>query len=252
MKNATKKKLIYIRYVLPPIIMLLIPLLMLIPSYEYVVDGDYRGGVSAWSLIGDSFSSSRQILFGSGEHTLADTSFAQTMLILVLAFVLLYLIAFAASVYCSVVSMKYFFGRDEEKAERSRTLFVTFFPNRICITIAELLVLPLMLLPYFMPSLFESAYYLEDMDVTLLFAGPDALMIGGVLLLGIIALSVICAPMERQFGADVFKKRESFAAEDEEMQTEEIEAAPASKVDDEAREEINRRIRELLKKNDDD
>lgn len=250
MRTATKKKLIYLRYILSPAIMLVIPLLMLIPSYSYVVGGDLKQSISAWSLIGESFSSSRQILFVAGEHSAADISAARTMLILLIVFFVLYLLAFAAAVYCAAVAMKYFFASDEQKAERMRTLFVTFFPNRICVTVVELLILPLMMLPYFMPYFFESTY---RMNVTLVFSAPDALMLSGIFLIGMIALSVVCAPMEREFDADIFKKSKDIFDDNEQTEQYEEDESDQKKDEDEiAREERNRRIRELLGQKKDD
>ena len=86
MRKSTKRTLIYIRYILPPVIMLIIPLFMLIPSYQYVVAGDLKETISAWTLLGDNFSSSRQALFGSGEFGAGDIFFAKTFLALEIIF----------------------------------------------------------------------------------------------------------------------------------------------------------------------
>ncbi len=248
MRSATKRKLIYIRYLFPPAIMLIIPLLMLIPSYTYVVGGDPKESISAWSFLGDSFSTSRQILFGTGEYSAADSSFALIMFILVIVSLILYLVAFAVALYSAIVSMRYFLGENEEKAERSRTLFITFFPNRVVLTAVELLILPLMILPYLMPYLFYREYRI---NVTLVFSAPDALMLIGVFLLGIILLSAICARMERAFDVDLFKKRESFS-DDGEEDKDDNENLHSADVNERGKEELNRRIRELLQNKKDD
>ena len=138
----------------------------------------------------------------------------------------------------------------EQKAEKMRTLFVTFFPNRICITAVELLILPMMMLPYFMPYFFESTY---RMNVTLVFSAPDALMLSGVFLIGMIVLSIICAPMEREFDADIFKKaKDPFDADEQPEQYEEDENNWKKDEDELAKEERSRRIRELLGQKKDD
>ena len=242
MRKENKIKLIYIRYVSPVVAMLLIPLFMLIPSYVYVAGGDRKQSISAWSLLSGSFSDSRVILFDGEKHAAADTAFSTTAFVLSIVLPILYLLALAAAIYCAVVAMRYFLSSNESATEKSRTLFITVFPNRICISIAELLALPLLLLPYLMPYLFKSSY---GMNVSMVLAAPDALILGGTLLLAVIVLSIICAPMERDFDADLFKKKvATFDAEEE--YEDEGDTSVSTDESELAKEERNRRIRELL------
>ena len=147
MKKITKQKLIYIRYILPPILMLLILLVMLIPSYRYVAEGNVNETISFFSLLKNSYNQSRDILFGEGEQTAANMSFSKALLSIVIIFPILYLVAMASAIYNMFVAMRYFIGDDEEKNEITRTVFITFFPNRIFLCIVESLILPFLFLP---------------------------------------------------------------------------------------------------------
>ena len=135
---------------------------------------------------------------------------------------------------------------DEEKAERSRTLFITFFPNRICLCIAEALVLPTLLIPYAMTPIYKGIF---NMKVTLILTAPDGLIFGAVALITIFVLSAVCAPMEREFDADIFNKSYVSSVKDEREAEEESDYKPlfgSSFDNDKEKEERNERIRQLL------
>lgn len=248
MKKRTKQKLIYLRYILPPVLMLLILAAMLIPSYRYVSDGDINDTISAFSLIGNSYGQAREVLFGTDEQTNANLLFSRVLLIYILVATVLYAVALAAAIYSAVVAVRYFGSDDEEGAERSRTLFITFFPNRIILSIAEALCLGLAAFPYIMRPLYGGIY---GMNVALILMAPDGLIIGGVLIIAIFILSAVCAPMERAFGADVFKKNRTAIAEKNENEEDYTPVFDIKdNVDSAEQDEKNRRIRELLGKKD--
>lgn len=246
MKKNTKQKFIYIRYILPPILMLLVLVAMLIPSYRYVAAGEINETISGFSLLNNSYDQAREVLFGDGEKTNANLLFAKVLLAVVIICPILYLVAFAAAVYCAVIAMRYFMSDDEEKAERSRTLFITFFPNRICLCIAEALMLPTLLIPYAMSPIYKGIF---NMNVSVILTAPDGLIFGAVALLAIFVLSAVCAPMERAFEADIFKKHGRDEDEPRYEQEDESDYEPvfgASSESDSEREERNERIRQLL------
>ena len=248
MKNITKKKLIYVRYILPPVLIAFTLVMMLIPAYLFVIDGSINdGNVSALTLMKNSYNESRKVLFAATEQQSAATLvFARTLLTFTIVFPLLFALGFAVSVYSSVVAIRYFTSDDEDSAERSRTLFVTFFPNRICLFAAELIVFPLYVFPYIMSPLYGRLY---DMNVVLLLRAPDALIFGAVAFAAIIVLSVICAPMEREFGADIFRKRKGFEDKADEESEDELYRETEDEDTVGAANERNARIRELLLKN---
>ncbi len=246
MKKSTKQKLIYIRYILPPVLILLVFLAMLIPSYRYVAGGEINETISGISLLNNSYEQAREVLFGAGDKTNANLLFAKVMLGVVIICPVLYLVAFGTALYCTVIAMRYFMSDDEEKAEKSRTLFITFFPNRICLCIAEALILPTLLIPYAMSPIYKGIF---SMNVTLILAAPDGLIFGAAVLLAIFVLSAVCAPMEREFDADIFKRNYENPAKEELEAEGESDYKPMFSTSSESereKEERNERIRQLL------
>ena len=247
MKNQSKKKLIYVRYILPPVLMLVMLITMLIPAYRYISGGEITDVMSAFSRISYSFDQAREVLFGGGESSGANIAFSKMFFITTVVSVLLFIIAFAVSVYSVVVAIVYFTSDDEKKAEDMRTFFVTLIPNRIILCSLQTLVLPLLLVPYAIVPLCKYAF---DTRVAIALFAPDSLIIGAIFLVAIFALTVICAPMERDFDADIFKKNRLRI--DVEKETEEDDYSAIFTVDgrnDHEIKEKNERIRELLGKN---
>ncbi|MBQ2384961.1 MAG: hypothetical protein II292_02010, partial [Clostridia bacterium] len=143
---------------------------------------------------------------------------------------------------------------DEESAEKSRTLFITAIPNRIALTVAEALVLPICLFPYLLPAIYAHTL---GMNVRVDLAAPDCLIFAAVSLVAIAILSALCAPMERRFDADVFKRRKAFDRDESEEQSEvEDYTSLFDTRGDETEEEKNQReaeaehIRRILRKDD--
>ena len=247
MKKQARQRLIYIRYILPPILMALILLVMLIPSYRYVINGEVEQPTSAMSLISNSYEETRAVLFGTGEQSNAKLVFSRILLISVILSVILFVIAVAAAVYCAAVAMIYFISDDEERAERVRTLFITLIPNRIFACAVQALCLAPILMPYMLPWLYK---YAHGTRVVLTLTAPDGLIFGGLSVLTMIVLSILCAPMEREFGADIFKKsRISVSVKAENDGEEYTPVFSVDNVDDIETREKNERIRELLGKN---
>ncbi len=210
MKKQTKQRLIYTRYILPPILIFLMVLIAFIPSYRYVESGSARGAISLAALISNAWEQGRVILFATPGATVAQMAYGRTLVALIIVAVALYIIALAVAVWSCAVALKLFISDDEEGAERSRTLFITFFPNRIVLTVIEALALALALFPYLVPLVYSHTL---GLNVSLALNAPDGLIFGLVFIAAIAALSAITAPYERRFDADVFKKRAIFAAE---------------------------------------
>ena len=245
MKKQTKKKLIYIRYILPPILIVLTLLVMLIPSYRYVINGEVEQPTSALALMSSSYEQTRSVLFGTAEQSNANLVFSRILLTLIILSSVLFALSLAVSVYCAAVALIYFTADDEERAERIRTLFITLIPNRVIACIGQALCLGFVLIPYICPWLYKYAY---GSRVVLTLTAPDGLMFCGLAIIAIIALSMICAPMEREFGADIFKKNKLSVTAKPAQESEEY--TPVFSTDGgEADRERNERIRELLGKN---
>ena len=244
MTKQTKQKLIYLRYILPPVLLLLVLLFALIPSYRYVAEGVAREPISLAKLISNSWDESRETLFVKSANDVKpqELVFARTMLGLILGFGALYLGALAVAVWSTYVALKLFISDDEDGAERARTLFITFFPNRIVLTAVEAISIPLVAIPYLMPEIYA---YTLGTRVAFTLAAPDGFIFALISIAAISALSLICAPYERRFDADVFKKREAFGlAKDEliEEQTEELSDEERALRDEQAE-----RIRRMLR-----
>ena len=249
MNKQTKQKLIYARYILPPVLILLILLLTFIPSYRYVAGGDAREPISLSTLISNSWEESRETLFVKSQNDVKpqELVFSKTMLGIILGSGALYLIALAVAAWSAFVALKLFMSDDEDSAERSRTLFITFIPNRIVLTALEALALPMLAIPYIMPLVY--AYTLGTrVDFTL--AAPDGFIVLSVALVALCVLSALTAPYERRFDADVFKKREPFGLARAEEAEEEEEEEELSDEELAFKEEQAERIRRLLGKRD--
>jgi hypothetical protein len=252
MNKQTKQKMIYARYILPPVLLLLILIFALIPSYRYVAEGVTREPISLWRLISNSWEESRETLFvkSANEVKPQELVFSKTMMWLIIGFTVLYIGAFAVACWSAFVALKLFISDDEDGAERARTLFITFFPNRIVLCAVEALTIPMVAMPYLMPMIYS---YTLGTRVGFTLAAPDGFIFALIVLVAISVFSAITAPYERRFDADVFKKHAIFGA----AQVNELEDLPNdgeqdSGLDSELREYQAERIRKLLRKKDTD
>ena len=251
MKKETKQKLIYLRYILPPVLILLVLFLGLVPSYRYVVGAEAHEKVSLWSLVGDSWTLGRETLFAKNDATTGEQAFSKITLGWIIGSALLCAAALASAAWSCFVALKLFISDDEDGAEKSRTLFVTVFPNRIVLTVAECLTLPLFFFPYILPTIYA---HTMGMSVRVALVGPDGIIFSVIFLIAIAVLSAFTAPMERQFDADVFKRRKAFEREsaDEQSESEDYTSLFSSNGDEteeekELREAEAERIRRILR-----
>lgn len=230
MKKLTKQRLIYLRYILPPVLLALILLVGFIPSYRYVSEGEAHAAVSLWGLIGDGWEVGRETIFAKSNATYGELAFSKVNLALIIVFTLLAFLALAAAAWSCYVALKLFISDDEESAEKSRTLFITFLPNRIVTTVAECLILAFCIYPYILPALYSHTL---AMSVRIALVAPDPLILAGLSLVAIALLSAFTAPMERSFDADVFKRRKAFEGReaDEEMSEESADSTYESLFD---------------------
>ena len=232
MRKSSRIKLIYARYILPPIMLLIIPLTMLIPSYRYVVGGTLNEATSPFALISNSFDAARHVVFATAEQDAADMLFSRTVMTLIIVFWLLFLLAFAVSVYSAVVGFRCVLSDDAKETEKSRTFFITLIPNRILLCITEALCIPLTLFPYLLPYLYD-VIWSEHVGMALM--APDALIFALVSVATTVVLCIVSAKSEKLFDVDVFKKPKAveLVVEDEDDEYE-------TRIDDEQRERIRR------------
>ena len=202
MKENTKKYLIYIRYLLPIFTDLVIFAMLFVPSYRFIFSGKAGELMSGAKLISNSWDQVRNILFGTAEQTDAAMIFSKILFALIIILAIVFLLSLAVSIWSATVAFRCFLS-DGEDAENSRRVFKVFIPNRIVLCIITSLGLAITLLPYLMKPLYAFTY---SQQVTAVLEAPDALIAGGVLVLATIVLSIICAPSEKAFDADIFKK----------------------------------------------
>ena len=238
MKKDNKKVLtilIYLRYILPIVALLVTFAMLFVPSYRFIFDGDAGTDISVMKLLSISWEETRTVLFGTGDTSDAAVSFSRTLFAVIIVTVVLFLISLAVSVWTAIVAFKCFLSDDEDSAENWRLSLCVFLPNRIVFCILSSLGLLIAMLPHFMPPLYLWTY---SKVVRIALVAPSALIIGGVIVFSTIILSIICAPIEKRFDADIFKKNVSDTDIEEETfestQDEEID------VDEEQREQIRR------------
>ena len=214
--------------------LLMIPLTMLIPSYRYVTGGALNEATSPFTLMSNSFDAARHVVFATAEQDAADMLFSRTVMTLIIVFWILFLLAFAVSVYSAAVGFRCILSDDRQGTEKSRTFFITLIPNRILLCITEALCIPLTLFPYILPYLYD-VIWSEHVGMALM--APDALIFALISVTAIALLCILSAKSERALDVDVFKrykekesKVDDYAAEDEYV----------SSIDDEQKERIRR------------
>lgn len=237
MNNNTKKYLIYLRYSLPIAVELIIFAMLFVPSYRFVFSGTVGEKMSASSLISNSWEQARQVLFGTAENTDAAMIFSRILFALIIALALLMIFSLCISVWSAYVAFKCFLSDDEEDSERSRRTLNIFVPNRIALCIFYALGLLIAIFPYLMKPIYAFTY---SQKVSLVLEAPDALIVGGILLLAIFLLSIICAPIERDFGADIFEKADNGNEPDADEPYTEADDNGVEDIDSEAMERIRR------------
>ena len=218
MRGNAKKILIYTRYALPAFSHLVMLVMFFVPSYRFIVGGQPGDCMSLGDFIGMYWEKSRDVLFGSGgEYTVSDETFSKIMLAGIIVFAILFIISFAISIWTAIVAFRVFFGEDEETAEKWRSFFVVFVPNRIVAFILSGLGITISLLPYFITPL-STLTGAGTVDMVL--EAPDTLTIGLVLLIISFIVTVCSCYVEKYIGVDVFKKLETSEEEKEDDEEE--------------------------------
>ncbi len=252
MKRNTQVRLVYTRYILPPVLMLLMLATMFLPSYRYIMNGELEDAVSPMTLLVNSYNNTRLALFGTEKVSAESVLFSRNVLTVLIALVLISLIGVASAVYSCYAAMKYFRCTDKDAAERSRVAFITLCPNRTILCILNTLSVAAAVFPYITPYFYDQAY---GARVVLTLTMPDTLIFACISTVAIIALSIVGACFEKRLGVDLFKKRKAFdKAKDEEQSPTYAADDPPENKDvriTAAEREKNERIRRLLSKNKD-
>ena len=249
--TENKRKWIYVRYLYPVVSMLVITALLFIPCYSFVTDGGANDPVSVLTLTKNSWDWGTQCLWGIGiEQSLGNIYFSQTVLIMVIAFYLAFIIALGASIYLCASAFMCF--RRTPFAEKNRIILITFFFNRTVVSILQTLAFPIFIFPKLLPFVYLSTLN-TYVEMRLEFIDP--LLISAFLYAAGVVISVITAPWEKKLDMDIFKKPSAKVVEEEKNGEDLSESKPESALEimnRKAREEQAEKILELLNKNEKD
>ncbi len=244
-KQARERAVSLVCYLCPVVWAALTPLTLLIPSLQYNNNQTGTGEpLSALGLMSNAWQYGRECLFGSDvEQTAGNLQFSKTVMLLLVALWLLYLVGAAAALWGLYAYLK-FQGSDTD-AHSGRLWFVTLIPNRGVLCLLCGLMLPLTLFHWLMVPLYRTLY----VSVSLRILGFDPLWVSGLLLVTCAILWAVTAPKERAGRYDIFRKPQEPTPElpEEESEPEPEEETPA--YESEARRRRAAEIARLLREN---
>ena len=205
-KNKTNKKqlLIYIRYLLPIVIVFLTLISLFIPCFLYTtvegVDDDVYSLAGVISEYWDPVCN--YAFFTVGDLDAATLKFSQTFIISFIVCLALFALSVASTIYVAVNAFRYF--KNSEDKSNSRILFLTLVPNRIAAFLWQLFCIPLLLFPRYLIYMFLTIFG-ETATPTLVF--PEPLIIWGCLYVISVAFSIATASMETAQAMNPFAQR---------------------------------------------
>ena len=204
--NKTNKKhlLIYVRYLLPIIFILLTFISLFIPCFLYTtVDGVDDDVYSLMGVLNEYWDPvCNYAFFSVGDLNTATLKFSQTFIISLIVFSALFAVAVASTIYIAINAFRYFKNREDRS--NSRMLFLTLVPNRIVAFLWQLPCIPLLLFPRYIIYMFKTILG-ESATLTLKF--PEPLIIWGILYIISIMFSIITSSMESAQGMNPFAKK---------------------------------------------
>ncbi len=205
MNKNTNKGFIYFRYIFPIVMALLSVILMFIPCYSYITaDTGVNDAISLWELMGNSWQTVREYLFGSGTKYDVTIDFARILMALLIVFVVLFVLGVAFSAYCAITAFRYF--ANDCKESKERILFITLVPNRIVLCIYTALTLPIFFMPMLMPLLYKNyLYYQVQLSVTPF----DMVYIALALYIACVIIVAISTQKESMSQMNIFAKRQA-------------------------------------------
>lgn len=201
-KDTGRRVLIHIRYLLPPLLCLMLVALMLIPNLRYSTASGTQGDVSLLELLDNSWEQVRQNLFGGGDITSLEESFSWTLMALLPSLVILFAIGALSTVAVAIGALLYVNSHEFRRTE-GRVWFVTLLPNRVIVLILQGLTLPLLFYSRMLIPIYRSVL---KIDVLLNVSFPEVWVFGLVFLALSVALSVWSEVYEKDMGVDPFKK----------------------------------------------
>ena len=141
-KTRNRKKLAYVRYAYPAVMMAIMIVFMFIPCGSYVTDSGATEVMSASEQISYSWENAREVLFGvGGEVSEATKSLMITVLSAVVISALLFAVSLVFVVYFTYSCSKYM--AYPSICDKGRAVFLTLVPNRTVSFVYLALCLPL-------------------------------------------------------------------------------------------------------------
>ena len=240
---------VYLRYLLPILVVIGMIIAMLIPCLRYTTaQTGTNDTISGMELCRNTWDNVRSYLFGVAKQEADTLMFSKVTLAILISCLLLFLVGAVAAVWSSVGAFCYF--RNPQSRGTGRILFVTLFPNRIVTVLLSALTLPLLAFPRILILCYEKILHVGVL-LNVTFAEP--LVIGAILFAVTVLVTLLTIPLERRLGMDPFQKtktrvvvieREEPVAETPVFETEA--ERRYYEMNQRAREEQAERIRKLL------
>ena len=258
-KNRDSKAmaLIYVRYILPAVLCLVLVGLTFVPNLRYSIASGTIDEMSVAQRLDNDWYSARVALFGSSELSVLGMNFYRVLIVLIPALVLLFIIGFTSCVTVAAVAILYI-NSNRFRQTRERIWFIILIPNRIVVCVLQGLTLPVLFYSRIIVLLFERVY---NTDVLLNVTFPEVWVFGLVFFALSVGLSAVSAKYERRLDADPFKKIAPPTVKVIERDDEEKREEPVFKTQEEReyyerqkriREEQAERIRRLLNKDEEE
>ena len=121
-------------------------MLLLVPSFKFVINSKLNSSQSIFDLIKNSWSGSREYLFSATAQTTPQgTAMYRAIFITLIVLILLFLIGVAINIFSMIVSYREIFAPKENTALKNA--YLAFIPNRILLSSFRTLVIPIFFLP---------------------------------------------------------------------------------------------------------
>lgn len=194
--------LIYLRYLLPVLLCLVLIGLVFIPNLRYSTSSGTQDQVSLAELLNNSWDQVRENLFGRTDINVLEERFSWTLIILIPILVILFAVGALSSVAVAIGGLLYVNSNEFRRSE-GRIWFVTILPNRTVACILQALILPLLFYSRMIIPIYKK---ILRIDVLLNVDSPEAWIFGLVFFAITVALCIWSAKYERELDADPFKK----------------------------------------------
>ena len=200
-KNA-KIALIYIRYLLPVALCLLLVASTLIPCLSYSTIEGTQKEISAAELMQNSWDQVRAYLFATADTEVTQERFSWTVIILLPVLTALFVVGIVSTVVTAVMALLYI-NNVEFRKSIERIRFITVIPNRVVACLLQILVFPLLFYSRLIIPLYDKIMHV---DVLLNTSFPEPWVWGIAVIAVTVIMSVISANFEKELGIDPFKK----------------------------------------------